>query len=82
MKAENKTRITAAEMKHMRTAKYAWMDSKRNVDILKELKTESILDNIFKYKTLKKLETTWIKKLRMIFKETPLLLDDDTSIDP
>jgi hypothetical protein len=43
MKAKDKTRITAAEMKFMRTAKYAWMGCKRNEDMLKELKTEQNL---------------------------------------
>jgi hypothetical protein len=37
MKANDKTRITAAEMRFMRTtAKYIWSDYKRNDDILKE----------------------------------------------
>jgi uncharacterized protein YjiS (DUF1127 family) len=42
MKANDKTRITASEMRLMRTtAKYSWSEYKRNDDILKELKTES-----------------------------------------
>jgi hypothetical protein len=37
----DKTRITAAEMRIMRTtAKYIWSGYKRNDDIIKELKTE------------------------------------------
>jgi hypothetical protein len=33
----------------MATAKYTWTDYKRNDDILKELKTELLLDKILKY---------------------------------
>jgi hypothetical protein len=53
MKANNKTRITAAEMRFMRkTTKYIWSDYKRNDDIglLKELKTEPVMGKILKYK--------------------------------
>jgi hypothetical protein len=40
MKANDKTRITAAEMRFVRTtAKYNWGDYNGNDDILKELKT-------------------------------------------
>jgi hypothetical protein len=39
-----KKRITAAEMRFMRTtAKYIWSDYKRNDDTLKELKTEPVM---------------------------------------
>jgi hypothetical protein len=45
MKANDKTRITAAEMRFMRTTvKYIWSDYKRNDDILKELKTEPVME--------------------------------------
>jgi hypothetical protein len=72
------TRIIAAAMKFMRTGttKYTRMDYKRNDDIKKELETEPTLNKILKYKTsmltdcketvfptIKKLQTTWIKKL-------------------
>jgi hypothetical protein len=51
IKANDKTRITAAEMRFMRTtAKYIWSDYKRNDDILKELKTDHIMGKILKYK--------------------------------
>jgi hypothetical protein len=50
MKANDKTRITAAEMSFMRTAKYIWSDYKRNDDILRELKTEPVMGKIIKYK--------------------------------
>jgi hypothetical protein len=51
MKANDKTRITAAEMRFMiTTAKYIWSDCKRNDDILKELKTESVMGKILEYK--------------------------------
>jgi hypothetical protein len=53
MKANDKTRITAAEMRFMRTtAKCIWCDYKRNDDILKELKTETVMRKILKYKTI------------------------------
>jgi hypothetical protein len=39
MKAKDKTRITASEMKFMRTVtKYTWMNDKINEDILSKLK--------------------------------------------
>jgi hypothetical protein len=44
MKAKEKTRITALEIKLMRTAKYTWTDCKRNKDTLK--KAEPVLDKI------------------------------------
>jgi hypothetical protein len=51
MKANDKTRITAVEMRFMRTtAKYNWSDYKGNYDILKELKTEPVMGKILKYK--------------------------------
>jgi hypothetical protein len=44
MKANDKTRITAAEMRVVRTtAKYNWGDYKRNDDELKEVKTEPVM---------------------------------------
>jgi hypothetical protein len=43
----NKTRVIAAEMKCVRTAKYTWIDYKTNRHILKELKPELILDKYF-----------------------------------
>jgi hypothetical protein len=40
VKANDRTRITAAEMRFLRTtAKYIWSDYMRNYDMLKELKT-------------------------------------------
>jgi hypothetical protein len=51
MKANDKTRITAAGMRFMKTtAKYIWSDYKRNYDIIKELKTEPAMSKIVKYK--------------------------------
>jgi hypothetical protein len=51
MKANDKTRITAVEMRFMRTtAKYICSDYKRNDDILNELKTEPVMEKILKYK--------------------------------
>jgi hypothetical protein len=47
MKANDKTRITAAETRFMRkTSKYVWSDYKRNYDILKELQTEPVMGKI------------------------------------
>jgi hypothetical protein len=44
MQANDRTRITAAEMRFLRaTAKYIWSDYMRNDDMLKELKTESVM---------------------------------------
>lgn len=51
MEARDETRITETEIKFMRrTAKFTWMDYKRNEDMLQELKTETILNNTLKYK--------------------------------
>jgi hypothetical protein len=51
MKANDVTRITAAEMRFMRTtAKYIWSDYKRNDNVLKELKAEPVKGKILKYK--------------------------------
>jgi hypothetical protein len=56
MKANDKTRITAAEMRFMRTtAKYIWSDCKIYDDILKEVKTEPVMGKIIKY------ENSWIQ---------------------
>jgi hypothetical protein len=72
MKANNKTRITAAEMRFMRkTTKYIWGDYKRNDDIglLKELKTEPVMGKILKYKN------NWIQHVnRMQRDRIPKLL--------
>jgi hypothetical protein len=51
MKANDKTRITAVEMRFLRTtAKYIWSNYKRSDDILKELKTEPLMEKVLKYK--------------------------------
>jgi hypothetical protein len=51
IKANDKTRISASEMRLMRTtAKYIWSDYKRKDDILKELRTEPVMGKILKYK--------------------------------
>jgi hypothetical protein len=46
MKANDKTRITAAEMRFITTAKYIWSYYKKNDNILKELKTESVMGKV------------------------------------
>jgi len=43
-------RITAAEMKYMRTEGYTWTDYKTNAQIAKELKITPILDKLLEYK--------------------------------
>jgi hypothetical protein len=74
MKANDKTRITAAGMRFMRTtAKYIWNDYKRNDYILKELKTEPVMRKILKYKNswiphVNRMETDWIPKLLKNYK--------------
>jgi len=50
IKASDARRITAAEMKHMRTAGYIWTDYKTNAQIAKELKITPILDKLLEYK--------------------------------
>jgi hypothetical protein len=72
MKANDKTRITAAEMRIMRTtAKHIWSDCKRNDDILKELKTEPVMRKILKYKN------SWIQHVnRMQRDRIPKLLNN------
>jgi hypothetical protein len=50
IKARDARRITAAEMKNMRTAGYIWTDYKTNAQIAKELKTTQILDKLLEYK--------------------------------
>jgi hypothetical protein len=51
MEGKKQTIITAPEIRFKRqTAKYTQMDYKRNKDILKELKPETTLDKISKYK--------------------------------
>jgi hypothetical protein len=51
LREQDKSRITAAEMKFMRkTAKYTWQDHKTNQEIMKELKTNPVLEQINNYK--------------------------------
>jgi hypothetical protein len=51
LREQDKSRITAAEIKFMRkTAKYTRQDHKRNQKIMKELKTNLILEKINSYK--------------------------------
>jgi uncharacterized C2H2 Zn-finger protein len=48
----NYIKIANTEMKFMRTAKCTWMEYKRKeyTDLLKGLRTEPVLEIIFKYK--------------------------------
>jgi hypothetical protein len=57
IKARDARRITAAEMKYMRTAGYTWTDYKTNVQIAKELKITTILDILLEYKR------NWIQRV-------------------
>jgi hypothetical protein len=64
MKANDKTKITAAEVRSMRTtAKYIWSDYKRNDDTLKELKTKPVMGKILKYKN------NWIQHVNRMQKD-------------
>jgi hypothetical protein len=49
VKARDARRITAAEMKYMRTAGYTWTDYRTNTQIAKELKITPILDKLREY---------------------------------
>ena len=55
VKASDARRITAAEMKCVRTTGYTWTDYKTNAQIAKELKMKPILDKLLEYKR------SWIK---------------------
>jgi len=50
IKATDARRITAAEMKFMRTAGYTWTDYRTNAQIAKELTITPILDKLVEYK--------------------------------
>jgi hypothetical protein len=50
IKARDARRITAAEMKYIRTAGYTWTDYKTNTQITKVLKITPILDKLLEYK--------------------------------
>ena len=50
IKARDARRITAAEMKYMRTAKYTWTGYKTNLHIAKELEITPVLDKLLEYK--------------------------------
>ena len=49
-KSRDARRITAAEMKYVRTAGYTGTDCKTNTQIAKELKITQILDELLEYK--------------------------------
>jgi hypothetical protein len=73
MKANDKTRITGAEVRFARTtAKYIWSDYKRNDDILKQFKTELVMGKILKYKNwiqyVKRMQRDRIPKLLKNYK--------------
>ena len=50
IKARDARRITAPEMKYMRTAGCTWTDYKTNTQTTKELKITPILDKLLEYK--------------------------------
>jgi hypothetical protein len=74
MKANDKTRITAAEMRFITTVKYIWSYYKRNDNILKELKTESVMGKVLKYKN------SWIQHVNRMQRDMiPKLLKKITN---
>jgi hypothetical protein len=46
----DRTRITANEIKFLRTAEYTKLHKKRNMEILRELKINSVLEHIDQYR--------------------------------
>ena len=50
VRARDARKLTAAEMKYMRTAGYTWTDYKTNAQIAKELKITPILEKLLEYK--------------------------------
>jgi len=68
IKARDARRITAAEMKYMRTAGYIWTDYKTNAQIAKELKITPILDKLLEYKR------NWIHVNRMPCNRLPRVM--------
>jgi hypothetical protein len=57
IKAREARRITAVEVKYMRTAGYTWTDYKTNTQIAKELKITSIREKLLEYKR------NWIQRI-------------------
>jgi hypothetical protein len=51
VKSKDKSRLTAAEMRLRKTAKYTWRDHKASEEMLNKLKISSILDKITSYKS-------------------------------
>jgi hypothetical protein len=49
IKARDATRMTAAEMKYMRTVRYTWSDHRINTQFAKELNITPFLDKIQDY---------------------------------
>jgi hypothetical protein len=69
IKARDAGRITAAEMKYMRTAGYTCTDYKTNIQITKELKITPILYKLLEYKR------SWIQHVnRMPQKRLPRIM--------
>jgi hypothetical protein len=70
VKARDTRRITATEMKYMRTtAGYTWTDYKTNTQITKELKLTPILEQLLEYKR------NWIQHVnRMSFNRLPRVM--------
>ena len=50
VRQRDKYRITSAEMKFMRTAKYTWQDSTSSEDVLPEIKISSVVKKIQNYR--------------------------------
>jgi hypothetical protein len=62
IKARDTRRMSATEMKYMRTAGYTWTDCKTNTQIAKELKITPILDKLLEYKR------NWIGRFHPLYR--------------
>jgi hypothetical protein len=79
VKARDTRRITAAEMKYIRTAGYIWTDYKTNTQIAKELKITPILEKLLEY------TRNWIQHVNGMTGSggpTPSQLYDDSFVFP
>jgi hypothetical protein len=66
LREQDKSRITAAEIKFMRkTAKYTWQDHKINQEIMKELETNPVLEKINNYKEKWIQHVYWMETSRL-----------------
>jgi hypothetical protein len=69
IKARDETRISAVDMKHMRsTAAYTWADHKTNAEVSKELNITPVLDTVQDY------AGKWIKHINRMLRNGLLRL--------